>query len=320
MGGIALLVAGCSAAPSKLGDGSGLSAKVASFDLVAGKPQRFQVALVDDADRRVLVGGTVELSFMFLGTADRPEAQPGAIAGTTAVFVPLAGEPEPSPSTVSRFATATAGVYRTTAVTFPDAGFWRVSIDAETPAGRRDAAASFEVAATSLLPRSGDLAPLTDNAVLSTFGVDPATLDSRADFATPVPDPELHATSIAAAIAAGQPVIVVVATPSFCQSRFCGPITESVARLARAGTGEVAFVHLEVWEDFDANRLNPYAQEWIDPSHVHVGNEPWVFVIDHNGVIVERFDNVASDRDLSSAVSRLRAAASLPGTPASSLP
>jgi len=41
----------------------------------------------------------------------------------------------------------------------------------------------------------------------------------------------LHNISIAAATAAGRPA-VVVSTPTFCVSRWCGPITDSVNELA----------------------------------------------------------------------------------------
>ena len=131
-------------------------------------------------------------------------------------------------------------------------------------------------------------------------------IDSRAaDSDATVPDPELHGVTIADALAAHRPVIVVVSTPTFCESRFCGPITDSVAELARTMGDKVSFVHLEVWRNFEAGDLNPAAQEWVDPSGSHEGNEPWVFVVDRDGVIVERFDNVASDVDLRAAVDRI---------------
>lgn len=87
----------------------------------------------------------------------------------------------------------------------------------------------------------------------------------------------------------------------------CGPITDSVAALARTTGDRVAFVHLEVWRDYDANQLNEAAQEWVDPGFTHEGNEPWVFVVDRDGNIVERFDNVASDADLRHAVDMVAA-------------
>jgi len=44
--------------------------------------------------------------------------------------------------------------------------------------------------------------------------------------------------------------MVVVSTPTYCQSRFCGPITDSVSALAQRYGDRMAFVHLEVWKNF----------------------------------------------------------------------
>lgn len=301
---VVLLVAGCAG-----GNGSsveGMSLKVASFDLVAAKQQRFQIGLVDNTDQLVLVGGSVEVSFRQLVAEGQSAREDGASFDAPARFVPLAGEPEIAANARPTFTPGTAGVYRTEPISFPAAGFWQTDVTARTSHGLRRATATFEVAASSLLPRPGDRAPNTCNLLPGARDVSMRAIDSRAadDDAT-VPDPELHAVSIADALEAHRPVIVVVSTPTFCESRFCGPITDSVAALARTMGDKVAFVHLEVWRNFEANELNPAAQEWIDPSGSHEGNEPWVFVVDRDGMIVERFDNVASDADLRAAVDRI---------------
>ena len=144
---------------------------------------------------------------------------------------------------------------------------------------------------------------MTDNPLPGTAGVPLSAIDSRTQDTETVPDPQLHTVSIAEALRDHRPVIVVISSPSFCESRWCGPITDSVAALANPS--DIAFVHLEVWRDHDAGELNPAAQQWIDPARTHVGNEPWVFIVDRSGTIVDRFDNVASDDDLRVAVARI---------------
>ena len=282
--------------------GTGMSVKVASFDLVSGRPQRFQVGLVDDHDKLVLSGGKVTLALRPL------DERPGSVDRTidvAAAFVPLAGQITPAPDRPA-FTDSSSGVYRTAPVTFTGAGFWQVEVTATTTTGTKRATASFEVQATSQLPRPGDRAPATDNRLPGATNVALSAIDSRADtHALAVPDPELHAITIAEALRANRPLIVVISSPTFCESRWCGPITDSVAALARTGPAGVAFVHLEVWRDYNASELNPDAQQWIDPAGTHEGNEPWVFVVDRGGVIVDRFDNVASDDDLLAAVSRV---------------
>ena len=46
-----------------------------------------------------------------------------------------------------------------------------------------------------------------------------------------MPDPELHATTIADALRHGRPVLVQFA-PVYCQSQFCGPTVEAQEALA----------------------------------------------------------------------------------------
>ncbi|MGH8986415.1 MAG: hypothetical protein ACRDY6_21450, partial [Acidimicrobiia bacterium] len=132
-------------------------------------------------------------------------------------------------------------------------------------------------------------------------------LDSRARDDGFVPDPELHATTVADALAAGRPVMVVVSTPVYCVSRFCGPITDAVQQLAIEYGDRIAFVHLEVSSNFENQVVNDAAAEWITPRG---GNdrdlrEPWVFVVGADGIVRQRFDNVASDRELRAAADRL---------------
>lgn len=102
--------------------------------------------------------------------------------------------------------------------------------------------------------------------------------------------------------------MIVVSTPTFCVSRFCGPITDSVQELAGRHGDRMEFIHIEVWQDFAANQLNPAAAEWIAPTPETQGGEPWVFVVDEDGIIVQRFDNVASEAELEAAVETLLSA------------
>jgi hypothetical protein len=60
----------------------------------------------------------------------------------------------------------------------------------------------------------------------------------------------------------------------------------------------MAFIHPEVLQDFEADVLNLAAAEWSTPTPETEGGEPWVFVIDANEVIVQCFDNVASEAKL----------------------
>ncbi len=103
--------------------------------------------------------------------------------------------------------------------------------------------------------------------------------------------------------------MVVISTPVYCQSRFCGPITDTVLRLARQYGDRMNFVHLEVWRDFNKREINRAAADWVFLDRKSDINEPWVYVLAGNGKVSQRFDNVASDDELDRAAQQVLASA-----------
>lgn len=300
---VGLLAAACSDGDTNVDGGrsegdEALVAQVASFDVVAGSTGRFIVGLFGSDRTETLAFGTVTFQFAHLdegGGSSEPDEP------VTASYLPIPGQEidpdQPGPRLVGG-AEAT-GVYGAPEVTFDQAGFWEVTVTATLDGNNESATAAFEVQTESDIPTVGDTAPRTVQPLAGSADVDPNSIDSRASAEQPVPDPELHDLTLAAALDAGRPVIVVVSTPTFCVSRFCGPITDSVQDLADDFTDTpMAFVHLEVWQDYEANILNPAAREWIAPTPETDGGEPWVFVVDADGIITHRFDNVATDAEL----------------------
>lgn len=285
-------------APSADAQASGgeLSAVVASFDLAIGPPARFLVAMLD-ADRRNLGHGRVDLAFTYLGegTSEMTDT-PGPSA--EASYLPIPGTETDNPPDTPRFLLPSQGrgVYAAE-VGFDRAGFWEVEVHADVDGdGRRSATTAFEVLADHRVPAVGDPAPPSENLTSATAGVPAEAIDSRA-IDGPVPDPELHQTTIAAAVAAGRPALVVFSTPVFCVSRFCGPVTDVVAGLAADYADRAAFIHVEIWDDFEAKRINAAAAEWLAAGGGD-GNEPWVFLIGADGTIAARWDNVAARAEI----------------------
>jgi len=303
---LVLVCAGCGAVR---GDGSAppIVAQYASFETVAGPPQRVLVGL-SSTGAGLVAFGTVRFEFAYLGTRERPRRAETSFTAV-ATYRPIPGQRLDLAAPGPRLAPASEaiGVYGVDAVRFEAAGFWRVTVTARLGGARRQADAAFEVVDHSRIPAPGTPAPRIENPLPGAPGVRPDAIDSRAHAATPVPDPELHSTTVAAAIDAGRPLMVVVSTPTYCTSRFCGPVTDSFADLARRFGDRMAFVHLEVWEDFQAKKLNAAAAAWIYPAGAEDAREPWVFTVDDKGIIVDRFDNVATDDELTAAVQRLLA-------------
>jgi len=308
--GFVLLTAACGSdgtdGPEATREGA-LVAQVASFDVVAGRTGRFIVGLFGSDRTRTLAFGTVTLRFANLDdTAGNDSDTPGKPVPAT--FLPIPGQDtdatQPGPRLVG--GSEATGVYGAPEVSFDQPGFWEVTVTATVDGENETATAAFEVLADSDIPTVGDPAPRTDQPLAGSTSVAPEAIDSRAGPETPIPDPELHDTTVADALDAGRPLMVVVSTPTFCVSRFCGPITDSVQQLAQQfADTPMAFVHLEVWQDFAANMVNPSAREWIAPTANADGGEPWVFVVDTDGIITHRFDNVATDAELLAATNEV---------------
>lgn len=271
-----------------------LAVAVASFDLAVGDGQRF-IAGVLTPDRQLIARGTVEMTFFFLG-ADQASGTPEPVATTTATFLPVPGkEPEPGGGPAIIDDPAAAGVYRAD-VSFDRAGFWGVGVvarmvDGETVRG----SASFRVGSQHQVPAVGDPAPASRNLTIDS-DAPLAAVDSRAGTEDRIPDPELHGITVATAVAQERPTVVVISTPVYCVSRFCGPITDAVSDLATEYADRAEFVHIEVWSDFESSTLNEAAEEWILTDQG--GNEPWVFLIGTDGTIAARWDNVLDRAEL----------------------
>ena len=115
--------------------------------------------------------------------------------------------------------------------------------------------------------------------------------------ATP-PARELVRYSVAESLAAGKPFVLVFATPKYCESRTCGPTVEVVdkARQEFAARG-IRFIHVEIYEDNDPDKgVNRWVKEWNLPT------EPWVFVVDGEGVIRAKFEGSVSEEEVERAI------------------
>jgi hypothetical protein len=278
------------------GNTSGMVAQAASVDLYVGDPQRVDLGLFTPENCFVSFG-TVDVSFSLLGDAAQTSEQSGPTA--TAVFVPTFGMPDRSSPPIVTQPDEGRGVYEATDVVFDTAGVWVAEVTADVQGlGRQTAQASFPVQEYPTLPAPGDRAQATKNLTVRSKGVPLAAVDSRATKDT-IPDPELHQWTIARAIAEGRPALVVFATPVFCVSRFCGPVTDMVEDLSRTYHDRAVFIHVEIWRDFKNQVLNQAAVDWLWPQ-MPKGDltEPWLFLIGADGTIVDRWSSMWSEREV----------------------
>lgn len=141
------------------------------------------------------------------------------------------------------------------------------------------------------------------------ISVDSLTLEDaplRAIDTSPEPDEPFHRLSIADALASGKPSVIAFATPSFCETRTCGPVMEILGEAAKTFQGKVNFVHVEPYK-LDSQgvlQIGSGNQRQLIEAGIKWGlpTEPWVFVVDAGGTVVARFESVFALEELTFAL------------------
>jgi hypothetical protein len=94
-----------------------------------------------------------------------------------------------------------------------------------------------------------------------------------------------------------KPIVLLFATPKFCQSRVCGPVVDEAAQVQRDYGSRADFIHMEIYKDNQPARgVRPQVRAFRLPS------EPWLYVIDRRGVIRTVIEGAFSTRELTEAV------------------
>jgi hypothetical protein len=301
---VIVLASGACTGPSEDGGdslGASYSAQMASSWHWVQDPQRVQVGIFgSDAEGvRVVTGGSIELSFEYLGADGGGQPVVGPSATADFISVP-GGEPPGDLPTLS----AGNGVYEAEEVVFDQAGTWRVLVTAEIDGVGRQLTASFPVAEESAIPAPGDPAPKTENLTVESK-IRKGAIDSRADALGEVPDPELHRWTVADAIDEGRPILVLIGTPAYCSSRLCGPEVDELQRLADAYPDRAVYIHIEVWKDYNAQPqvINEGAAEWL----LRDGNmtEPWLYLIGADGMVIDRWGSLFDSTEVEAALEAL---------------
>jgi hypothetical protein len=174
-------------------------------------------------------------------------------------------------------------------------------VTADVEGGALAGTTVFEVHEKPVYPAVGEPAPKTDNLILTSKDAPEAAVDSRAAQGE-IPDKELHQMTIRESIARKEPALVVFATPVYCVSRFCGPVTDMVAGLAEKYSTRANFIHVEIWRNFEKQVVNKGAADWVYPGDL---TEPWVYLIGSSGKIEARWDNVAITEEIEPYLTKL---------------
>lgn len=178
-------------------------------------------------------------------------------------------------------------------VAFARPGVWVATLIAED--GTATVSSPFGVDPHVSVPEVGELAisvPSRTGIGISDLRLITTDLD---------PDPDLYALSLDAALANGNPTVVAFATPAFCTSATCGPVVDTVKDLKDSFPDDVNWLHIEVYRNIDVENFADLeivdaVAAWALPT------EPWVYVVDGNGVIVARFEGFVTLQELGAAL------------------
>ncbi len=291
---VALVVAACGGTPA---------GQAASAAPVASGPADTSVIPVIVSSQQVVGPNRFVFSFLDPET-NLPAATPDR-AAAVALIAP--GETEPGPATPAEFTWAiegSRGVYVAN-VDFPAAGDWRAVFLTEAPGTPQEAiGVGFQVRETGTTVPVGAKAPASDTPTGDDVAWDLAKLSTDAS-----PDPAFYQLSVADALAAGRPFVLVFATPSFCQTAQCGPTLDKVKAVSKSAPPSVAFINVEPYRlEMTEGRLQPVldANGQLQPvpavSEWGLLSEPWVFTVGADGVVKGSFEGVLAETELTQAI------------------
>jgi hypothetical protein len=202
------------------------------------------------------------------------------------------------------------GIYVTN-IELPTAGEWTAKFVTEGRSGEKETIpVTFPVAAESSALEVGEEAPSVETPTLDDVGGEVARLSTDAD-----PLRALYETSVADALEAGRPFVLAFATPAFCQTAQCGPTLDRLKPFVERYP-DVAFINVEPYElrwDEAVGGLQPVTEG--DPPELQtvpavdrygILAEPWVYVVDGDGIVRGSFELIFSDAELEAALDTLR--------------
>jgi hypothetical protein len=185
-------------------------------------------------------------------------------------------------------------VVYSTQIDFPSAGDWRMA--AVIREGDRTSATLMqgaEVGEFTKVPRVGERAPLIDTPTAQDVGGDLSKITTR------IPPDDMNQVNYAEALGK-EPILLLFATPKFCQSRVCGPVVDAAEQVKHETGDKAAFIHMEIYNHNDPDAgVRPQVRAFNLPS------EPWLFAIDREGVISSAIEGPFGTKLMGEVVNRV---------------
>jgi hypothetical protein len=187
-----------------------------------------------------------------------------------------------------------ASVVYSTPINFPSDGEWRIAalikVDGEIKGTLLPSAVVGEF---SGVPRPGEKAPRIHTPTVEDAGGDLAQITTR------IPPDIQNQVDYADALGK-EPIVLLFATPQFCQSRVCGPVVDVAEQVKQEYGDEAAFIHMEIFNDNDPGKgVRPQVRAFNLPS------EPWLFTIDRQGRVSSVIEGAFGLEALTAAVKKV---------------
>jgi len=305
----ALVAAGCgtpapSASPSGAICGTAPdSAAAATWGGAADPAPTLTPVLVSNA----ITCGKARILFLYLDGSNRVASAPDRKA--TVAFYNLGRDPNKAVVTAEGQFVWTIkderGMY-VVDVELPEAGVW----GAEFTTSAKDAAGvetgeqarmTFSVLDAPTAVAVGQKAPASKSPTVADVDGDVTKISTDAH-----PDPAFYQMSVADALAAHKPFMLIFATPKFCQTAQCGPTLDLFKPIAAAHP-DVAFINVEPYKLQDVDgQLQPV----LDPNKKNsliatavtdewgLLSEPWIFAVDRGGIVRGSYELTITDTEL----------------------
>ena len=216
---------------------------------------------------------------------------PGGLVESPAMRITVLPEDAPGEiqEAVARFSRFPDGVrgFHVTSIDFASVGRWNLILHIPSEEGFTDIGIAIDIPLDTSAPSVGDAAPPSDSRTL-------LDVPNIADLSTgDEPDPGLYIISLADAIAAGKPFVVVFASPGFCTNAFCGPQAEVLSEVRGIFGEQANYIHVDLYENPEQVRFGedpietPILEEW------GLHTDEWTFVVNSEGIVVARFEAFA---------------------------
>jgi hypothetical protein len=303
---LALAAAACSAsspspAPSSSSAAGACATAPAPADMSAWGQPSTTPKLVPFLVTNAVACGKARILMLYLDSKSVPASAPDRTV--KAAFYDLARDPNKVVSTVNGEFVWTIqdqrGMYVLN-VDLPEAGTWGIEFTTEAPNSPAETVRmTFDVRDSLPTVQVGQAAPPSKTPTADDVGGDLSKVSTDK-----TPDPAFYQTSVADAITAHKPFMLIFATPKFCTSQQCGPTLDHFKPIAAANPG-ITFINVEPYQlqykdgslqaILDAQsqlQATPITDQW------GLTSEPWIFAVDREGIVQGSYEITITPAEL----------------------